>query len=55
MNDVAFNYYMVDFKILFIKNYNYLISSLTDLSASNDASMMFQRYIEDWNPKFPHS
>ena len=45
----------VGFIILFFKYHNYLISSLTHFSASNDVSMIFQGYIEDENSKFPHS
>ena len=40
---------------LFIKNNNYLIYSLTDLSASSDVSMIFQGYFEEENSGFPHS
>ena len=35
------------FIILFINYHHYLISSLTDLSASNDVSMIFLGYIEE--------
>ena len=43
------------FIILFINYHEYSISNLTDLSASNDVSMIFQGHIEEWNSKFPHS
>ena len=56
MNDVAcFQLLNGGFIILFINYPDYLISNLTDLSASNDVSMIFQGYIEEWNSKFPHS
>ena len=56
MNDVAcFQLLHGGFKILFINYHDYLIPKLTDLSASNDVSMTFQGYIEEWNSKFPHS
>ena len=35
------------FIIFFIKYHDYLIPKLTGLSASNDVSMIFQRYIEE--------
>ena len=40
------------FTILFIKYHNYIISSLNDLSASNDVSMIFQEYIEEKTQNF---
>ena len=56
MNDVAcFQLIHGGFIILFIKYHDYLIPKLTDLSASNNVSMIFQGHIEEWNSKFPHS
>ena len=55
MNDAAFKFLHGGFIIWFIKCHNYLISRLTDLSASNDVSMIFQVNVEDENSKFPHS
>ena len=56
MNDVACCEILHrGFIILFINYHGYLIPKLTDLSASNDVSMIFQGYIEELNSKFPHS
>ena len=55
MKDVAFKLLPGGFINLFIKYHNFLISRLTDLSASNDVSMIFQGDIEDENSKFRHS
>ena len=41
--------------ILFNKYHNYLNSSLTDLSASNDVSTIFQRFPAEKNSNFSHS
>ena len=56
MNDVAcFQLLHGGIIILFINYHEYLISKLTDLSASNDVTMIFQGYIEELNSKFPLS
>ena len=56
MNDVAcIQLLHGGFKDLFINYHDYLISNLTNLSASNDVSMIIQGYIDEWNSKFPHS
>ena len=48
MNDVAcFQLLHGAFLVLFNNYHDYLISNLTDLSASNDVSMIFQEYIEE--------
>ena len=48
MNDVACNQLLHGrFIILFINYHDYITSKLTDLSASNDVSMIFQGYIEE--------
>ena len=48
MNDVAgFQVLHGGFIVLFINYHDYLISKLTDLSARNDVSMIFQGYIEE--------
>ena len=56
MNDVpCFQLLHGGFIILFINYHDCSISKLTDLSASNDVSMIFQGYIEESNSKFRHS
>ena len=48
MNDVAcFQLLHGGFIDLIIKYHDYLITNFTDLSASNDVSMIFQGYIEE--------
>ena len=48
MNDVAcFQLVHGGFTDLFINYHDYLISNLTDLSASNPVSMIFQGHIEE--------
>ena len=54
MNNVAcFQLLHGAFTILFNNYHDYLISKLTDLSASNNVSMIFQGNIEESNSRYP--
>ena len=55
MNDMTFKLLRGGFIYFFIINHLYSISRLSDLSASNDVSLIFQGYIEEKNLKFLHS
>ena len=55
MNDVAFEVIYGIFLILLNIYHSYLIPHLTDLSASNDVSMIVQGYIDEENSKIPQS